>query len=248
MEPDDAIRLLAARPEVTGLLTDFDGTLSGIVPRPEDARPLPGAVDVLERLAASYALVGIVSGRHLDDLRSRVGASGVLLLGSYGRERSDGPGVEEPEADWGEVAGSAQAVVEGMDGVRVERKDAGVAVHFRGAPDREAEVDAAVRELARRHGLEVRPGRLVRELTVPGPGKGEAVVALAAEAGLETIAYAGDDVSDAEVFAALGELDATTLAVAISSEESPPELSRRADVVLDGPEAWVALLRELGGC
>src|SRR5260221_10866738 len=58
-----ALDPLLARPEGSGIVTDFDGTLSPIVLHPAEARPLPEAAEVLGRLAARYGRVGVVSGR-----------------------------------------------------------------------------------------------------------------------------------------------------------------------------------------
>ena len=58
-----ALLPLTERPERAALFCDFDGTLAPIVADPADARPLPGATDVLGVLAGRYRLVAVVSGR-----------------------------------------------------------------------------------------------------------------------------------------------------------------------------------------
>ena len=61
---------LAAAPQLL-LCTDYDGTLAPLAPRPEQARLLPGASDLLYRLAAlADTRVAIVSGRARGNLRS----------------------------------------------------------------------------------------------------------------------------------------------------------------------------------
>ena len=45
---DDLIRPLREDPARSALLFDFDGTLSPTVPDPDDARPMPGAVEMLD--------------------------------------------------------------------------------------------------------------------------------------------------------------------------------------------------------
>ena len=55
---------LRLRPLLVAL--DFDGVLAPIVEQPEDARALPGTVEMLERLAALDGVhVALVSGRAL---------------------------------------------------------------------------------------------------------------------------------------------------------------------------------------
>ena len=59
----EAVAPLRAQPDRSVLLFDFDGTLSPVVDDPAAAVALPGVPERLERLAASYRLVGAVSGR-----------------------------------------------------------------------------------------------------------------------------------------------------------------------------------------
>ena len=68
-----AVSWLSADPDHTALFTDFDGTLSPIVARPELARPLTGATESLKRLASRLAVVGVVSGRPVGFLVDRLG-------------------------------------------------------------------------------------------------------------------------------------------------------------------------------
>ena len=76
--------------------------------------------------------------------------------------------------------------------------------------------------------------------------KGTAVRAMAD--GLGAIAYAGDDVGDFPGFDALDALDAqgtSVLRVAVDSDEAPPGLLERADLVVDGPGGIRNLLARL---
>ena len=45
------------------LCLDFDGTLAPIVEHPEDARPLPAALDAVDALAARLGCIAVVTGR-----------------------------------------------------------------------------------------------------------------------------------------------------------------------------------------
>src|SRR5438270_14049921 len=98
---------VASDPSHTGIFCDFDGTLSEIVDRPADARPVDGASECLSRLALRFQVVAVISGRSLEDLRSRFPPEGVLLAGSYGRERSDRPATAVG-GDWAPLASAAQ--------------------------------------------------------------------------------------------------------------------------------------------
>ena len=65
LDVDATIELLGERPRETAILFDFDGSLSPIVDRPEDAVPLTAAIDVLRGLVGVMGCVGVVSGRPL---------------------------------------------------------------------------------------------------------------------------------------------------------------------------------------
>src|SRR5438477_7112879 len=132
-DPADALALFAEDPLRTGIFVDFDGTISPIVDRPEDALPAEGAVDVLRALAGRFAVACVLSGRPLEFLKSRFGHSPVLLAGAYGRERSDRRGRRSTEG-WEPVAAAAVAATAHLDGVLVERKGAGGARPYPLAP------------------------------------------------------------------------------------------------------------------
>src|SRR5258707_10171314 len=80
------IDALAERPGATAILLDYDGSLPPIVERPDDAVPLPAAIDALRRLVESIGRVGIVSGRPVDFLVEQVDVPGLVYAGLYGME------------------------------------------------------------------------------------------------------------------------------------------------------------------
>jgi trehalose 6-phosphate phosphatase len=203
-----------------------------------------GAREALDALAARFGIVAVVSGRALEDLRKRVGTGGVLLAGAYGRERSDRT-VRRATEGWETVAFAARARIDGLGGVQIERKGAGIAIHFRAAPEHGEVVRTIADELAKEFELQVRPGRMVVELVVPGPGKGDAILDLIAERGLLRVLVAGDDWGDLDAFIALRQHGHDAVIVAVSSEEAPPGLADQADLVVAGPPQLVALLAQL---
>ncbi len=111
---------------------------------------------------------------------------------------------------------------------------------------------------AGRLGLETRPGAARCWSCGPpvGGGKDAAVAALLAGAGdadgVRAAIYAGDDRTDLDAFRRLrelaeqGRLD-TAVCVGVGSEEGPVELPEEADLVVDAPAAWLAVLRTLAG-
>ena len=100
---------------------------------------------------------------------------------------------------------------------------------------------------ASRDGFSLR-GRSVIEIRPPViAGKDGAVKILLEGSGATWALYAGDDRTDLDAFSGLRELVASgdlegAVCVAVSSDEAPPELLERADVVVDGEEGVRELL------
>lgn len=247
---------LKLRAREAGIFTDFDGCLAPIVRDPSDAAPLPGVSKVLSALANRFRLVAVVSGRAARDLAWRLRAPGVVLVGLHGMEEIvDGEVRVAPEA------GAARARVEaahaaleialrGVRGAVLEHKGLALAVHFRraeNAAESEALSVPIVERVAREAQLEVVPGRRILEVRPRSGGdKGDAVRALIDRHGLKAALVAGDDVGDLPAFDAVAGLD-LSVRVAVASEESPRELSERADVVVSSQTEFLTLLKRLGG-
>ncbi len=247
-------------PARAAIFTDVDGTLAPIVPRPEEAAVPARASELLARLAERYGMVGCVSGRQAAEARRLVGVEGIAYAGNHGLElllpgeaapRFD-PALQGREGDAARFLADASLDLNAA-GLRREDKGPIQALHWRGAGDEKA-AEAQAREIAAaagRAGLELRWGRKVLELRPPGGGgKDAAVAALLAADGVTAAAYAGDDRTDLDAFRRLrelaegGELEAA-VCVGIASEEGPAEIVAEADLTVDGPAGWLALLAAL---
>ena len=233
---------------------DYDGTLAPIVDRPSEAVPAPGAVEVLRRLAPQVGVLALVTGRPADvvvELADLGDVPGLVVLGQYGAQRWSTAGLTTPDP----LPGVAQARAElpGLlepEGAQLEDKGISLVVHTRPAADPSGaltRLGPAVRELAGRAGLEVHPGRLVLELRPPGYDKGGALLSLCTPPP-GAVLFAGDDLGDLPAFDTVDQLRAQGVLgvlVCSGSDEGPPELRERADVVVDGPAGVVELLRSL---
>jgi trehalose 6-phosphate phosphatase len=238
-------------PVRAGLFCDFDGTLSAIVPRPEDARPLDGAPEALAGLAAAFGRVGLISGRPVSFLEPFFPPS-VVLAGLYGLEvRIDGQLRGHPQAGaWREAVSDVvtTARASGPEGMRVESKGLSLTLHYRGRPDIAGAVEQWGAHQAARSGLELRPAKMSYELHPPLPAdKGTALTELSE--GLVAVAFIGDDIGDLDAYDALDTLGAAGLVTvrgAVRSVEESAGLIARADVTYDGPEGVLAALHDLG--
>ena len=252
---------LRADPVRAAILTDVDGTLAPIADRPEGAAVPAEASALLARLSERYGLVGCISGRRAAEAKRLVGVDGIAYAGNHGLELLL-PGEEEPRLDpslEGREDGAAEFVsglerdeLDGL-GLRLEDKGPIQALHWRGAGDERA-AEARAHEIAAaagRGGLDPRWGRKVLELRpVGGGGKDAAVAALLATDGVTAVAYAGDDRTDLDAFRRLRELRETgelaaAVCVGVRSAEGPPELAEESDLIVEGPEGWLEILRSL---
>jgi trehalose 6-phosphate phosphatase len=240
------------------VLCDFDGTLAAIVEDPAAARPLPGAVELLGRLAGRYRVTAVISGRPLAFLAERfpadiaTGEHRILLAGLYGLERlaADGSTVVVPEAErWRSVVDRAADAAERElpATIEVERKGLSVTLHVRRHQEQAATAKAWAEEQARATGLAVMAGRFSWELRPPVTAdKGTTVEELAT--GLDAVCFLGDDLGDLPAFAALDRLRASgayTVKVAVRSAEAPTAMLDAADVIVDGQGGALAWLRAL---
>jgi trehalose 6-phosphate phosphatase len=240
------------------LATDYDGTLAPIVDRPEDARPAPGAVEALRRLAPSVGRLVVVTGRPVESIRALAGLTGhaelagVTVLGHYGLERWDvGPDRvirPEPHPGLDVVRRELPALVAGR--ATVEDKRHSIAVHTRSADDPAGTFEALrgpLHQLARRAGLEAIDGRLVTELGPAGLDKGRALRRFVAEAATSAVLFCGDDLGDLPAFEAVRGMRGDGipgLTVASASDEQP-QVAAAADLVVDGPTGVVGFLARL---
>lgn len=209
---DEIEAIVAESRRGIAVMLDFDGTLAGIRNQPEQVRLGARMRRALQKIIERGALLGIVSGRSLPDVRSRVGIDGICYVGCHGysMQASQGKPVtlmsRAEEALLPRISRALHVGLHGLRGIRIESKEAGIAIHYRNAERRNARrALAAIRDiLGRNRRLNLISGKKVWEI-LPGPGmdKWTAIQHLLA---LENrrdslLCYVGDDVPDEYVFA-----------------------------------------------
>jgi trehalose 6-phosphate phosphatase len=256
-----SLKPLRDAPDDGGVLVDFDGTLSPIVEDPGEARPLPAALDALNRLPARYRRVAVVSGRPASFLVEHLGLGrgaashgpSLVVSGLYGLEWAGSGGVvhTRPEAEpWREVVDRVERAARAAapPGMLVEHKGLTVTFHWRTTTANAGWAQSFAEEMSSETDLDLHPGKMSLELRPPLPAdKGTVVTELSR--GLGAACFVGDDRGDLAAFTALDRLAAegmTSCKVAVASSEIPPELQAAADVVVDGPEGVAVLLDWLG--
>ena len=211
---------------------DYDGTLTPIVSRPEDAWLSDSMQQTLRSLAARVP-VAILSGRDLDDVRGRVLVDGVVYAGSHGFDIAGAGGLRRelgtaylPVLDKAET--ELREALDEIPGAQLERKHFSVAAHYRNVNENDAfRVVLAVDAVAgRHHELRRIDGKKAYELLPDIDwNKGNAMLWLLETLGLEGSKalpiYIGDDRTDEDAFRALSQWGIGILV----SEQSLPTAS-----------------------
>lgn len=200
-----------------GLFLDFDGTLSRIVPIPEDAELEPGIRTTLEMLAERTDLtLAVVSGRALADVRGRVGLEKIIYVGNHGLEiESENARFREPQAEalrleLRSLALQLKLALCDIEGLELEDKGLTVSVHYRRVAEelRDWVRNVTCSTVTRSRSFQCRQGKMVLEVFPRIDwNKGRAVKWIAREVlPLSSLRiYIGDDVSDEDAFVAISE-------------------------------------------
>jgi len=211
-----ATRLREARPVV---FLDYDGTLTPIVSRPDEAVLSEGMREVVRRVARRFPTT-VVSGRGRNDVASLVDLPELNYAGSHGFDISGPKGngglkheaAAEVEPIIDRVTGQLDRKLTGVEGTVVEPKRFTVAVHYRLVADDEIPtVESAVESVVAEHDeLQLAHGKKVFEIRPALDwDKGKAVLWLLEAldlGGPDTLPiYLGDDTTDEDAFQALAD-------------------------------------------
>ena len=194
------------------LFHDFDGSLVALAARPEAIT----VSDHLRRLLLTMEILldgafALVSGRRLADLDRYFHGHHFAGAGVHGAElrRLAGGVIEQAQP------ACAQGLVQALRShfaddprILIEDKQQSVALHYRLAPEREAECAEVVFRLSQIEGLKVQPGKMVFEALPTDIDKGRAVQALMAAAPFagRVPVFVGDDTTDEHGMAAVQQL------------------------------------------
>ena len=213
---DELVRRLAGK--VPAVFLDYDGTLTPIVDRPEDAVISQGMRNAIRRLAQRCP-VCVVSGRDRQVVQELMGLDDLTVAGSHGFDiwspegtigREEGA---EFEALLDEVKVWLHEELDPIEGALVEPKRSSVAAHYRLVSDEERpRVKEVVDTILAEHPdeLKVTPGKMVYEIQPKLDwDKGKAVLYLLEVLSLDrddvVPLYLGDDITDEDAFEALAD-------------------------------------------
>jgi trehalose 6-phosphate phosphatase len=200
------------------LFIDYDGTLAPIAGRPESAHmPLDVRRALMKAVRHPAWTVSIVSGRRLEDVRSRVGVPNLVYAGNHGFEIEFPfqPKFVHPAAKIArplirDICDRIRLETAHLPGVLVEDKFYTMSLHTRlASPTNERRAHLALMHAARlplrRKEIVIRRGKKVLEVRPAArwdKGKAVATIMEAVEAPVLPV-YLGDDNTDEDAFRAL---------------------------------------------
>lgn len=225
---------------------DYDGVLTPIVDRPQDAVMAPSMRQVVQSLARRCS-VCVVSGRDRAVVQRLMGIENLVVAGSHGFDiwSPEEGTIEHPAATGfedliSEVTDRLRAEIDTIPNTALEPKRASVAVHYRLTDRRHhATVTAVVENLLEEYSgrLKMTPGKMVYELQPKIDwNKGKAVLHLLETLDLnaEDVAalYLGDDITDEDAFRALA---GRGVGIIVGHPDNPEVANRltAADFVLE---------------
>jgi trehalose 6-phosphate phosphatase len=250
----DVLKTVIAVPRL-GIISDFDGTLSEFADAATEATIADDDARALDLLAEKVALVALVSGRGVADLRRRFERPWLRYYGNHGLDRwyNDQVQIVPAAQEW--LTPLQQVLTEFIPpdepGVFVENKGATATVHYRRAPDpmrmRERLLEA-LQPLCTRSGFVLSEGRYIWEIKPPiSLNKATAVEALINDNQLDGVVFLGDDVTDLSAMGYLRTLRSEEKIQAVSvgviyQDGEPAGMRQVCDMTATGPQDVAQLL------
>jgi trehalose 6-phosphate phosphatase len=199
---------------------DADGTLLEIAATPDAVHADAGLISTLAALrTTSGNALALLSGRRIADLDHIFVPLVLPAAGIHGVERRRADGHVETMAGGSVAALRAPlaAFAASERGLLLEDKGLSLALHYRGAPEREDAVRAFARGLLSKAGgnLRLLEGKMVVEFHPSHADKGRAIESFMTETpfrGRRPV-FAGDDVTDEDGFRAVARLGGVAICV-----------------------------------
>jgi trehalose 6-phosphate phosphatase len=190
------------------LFLDLDGTLAPIVEKPKRARIPASTAQTLQRLRRTGVRIVLVSGRSVAGVLAVAHTPVDAILGDHGARLYEGGRITSwlpaSKAQFTHAADRLERLLEGMPGVRFQRKERSLAIHLRLPKDDRGHTTERIARLLRNEGLRVLHGYRILDAQLPGVDKGRAVLKWLRRHKRPTVVlYAGDDTTDEDAMRAL---------------------------------------------
>lgn len=233
----------------TAIVTDIDGTISEIAPTPEEAVVTDSMRKEIVKLKEKFGLVAVISGRSVLNAREMVGVEELLYVGNHGLEfLKNGQISMYPEVEkyLPQIKKTGQGLKNGdlscVNGLIFEDKGICFSIHYRLSNPSENAREKILNTLQNDPDckkLKISEGRQLVELKPPvSCDKGTILNNIIEQYNLEKIIYLGDDITDADAFNKLKELEKEGkirgASVLVLSSEIPSYVKKDSSFFVNG--------------
>ncbi|XP_055710062.1 uncharacterized protein LOC129805864 isoform X2 [Phlebotomus papatasi] len=208
----------ASTKKTLAVLLDYDGTLAPIAAHPNDTRiPQETDVQLKQLVTRDDVFVAVISGRGVDDVRSKVNIDNVTYAGNHGLEilYPDGTRYNYPISD--DLKSNYTKMVNTLnenfahDGAWVENKKASLTFHYRNVPaELQNELKEEVKKTVKGFGFRANQAHMAIEAKPPVEwNKGMAALCILENkfgkdwSDKAKVFFAGDDTTDEDAMKAL---------------------------------------------
>jgi len=226
----------------TAVITDIDGTISRIVPTPMEAVVEPEMKDSVNKIAEKFKFAGVMTGRSIKNALDMMENKNLIYIGNHGLEQfkngkiSIDSEVEEYIPVIKKFGGEIKRKLKDYNCILLQDKDLSFTVHYRlcdnGDEIRKIALDT-IKEIKGFEILKISEGRKVIEIRPPeGHNKGTILQKFILDNEIEKIIYLGDDITDADAFIKLDEMDkqkkVKAISIVVISKETPDDVKNKA--------------------
>jgi trehalose 6-phosphate phosphatase len=205
----------------SALFLDVDGTVLDIREHPDDVRADNGLVVLLQQISECLAgAFALVSGRPIAELDRIFSPARFVAVGAHGAESRGHSGVVSTNGAavmTDSIKEQASEFAEARAGLMLEKKNYGIALHYRQAPEYKEDCREFMRSVARdiRQDFRLIEGKMVLELMPHSHNKGDAIREMLKKdpfSGRRPV-FAGDDVTDEDGFTQINSVSGVSIRV-----------------------------------
>ena len=232
------------------LFLDFDGTLVDLAPTPSSIVVPSDLPELLSSLAqALNGSLALISGRPISELDAFLKPVVLAAAGQHGLEQRDYGGKvtqrEDHLDDLRKAAALMKTFAKSDPRIVVEEKSLTAALHYRKAPDREADCQKLVQDIGSQFAaLQILAGKMVFEARGLGMDKGQAIETFMAKTPFKSRVpvMIGDDTTDEDGFRVVNRMGGVSVKVGEGPTLARNRLKDVADVL-----NWLKQLRDSFG-
>lgn len=196
------------------IFLDYDGTLTGFVSDPRDAKPDDELIEIMQKLAKeSRNSVVVISGRDKDTLNEWMGKFNVDLIAEHGvwfrKHKEDWKTVVAMKSNWKkEILPLLELYVDRTPGSFIEEKDFSLVWHYRKVETglgelRTRELTSHLKYISSNSNLQVLEGDMVVEIKDREVNKGRTALQWLQQHPHDFVMAIGDDFTDEDTFKAM---------------------------------------------